>query len=319
MTNRTGRVVGRLAPSPTGRMHLGNIYAFLIAWLSARSQNGLVHLRIENLDTRAEDPRWTSLLLSDLEWLGLTWDGNPVYQRDRQDIYRETERELQAKGLLYPCFCTRAELHAASAPHVSDGTPIYPGTCRKFSDAEISKRSHTRPPAMRLIVPDEDDPAATIAFQDRVFGSRSENLAMTCGDFLIKRSDGIFAYQLAVVVDDAEMGITEIVRGRDLLTSVPRQIYLQRLLSLPEPTYAHIPLLTAKDGRRLSKRDRDRDMEALRERFETPERLLGWLAYTVGLTAAYEPRTADELALSFSWDLIRQHRQDIVAPEPPRE
>lgn len=303
-------VVGRFAPTPSGRMHLGNVYASLIAWLSVRSAGGRVVLRVEDLDPRTQSGPWTDLLLDDLRWLGLAWDGEPVYQHDRLELYRDAARELDATGLTYPCFCTRAELHAASAPHASDGTPVYAGTCRDLSPEEVAARSRVRPPALRLRVPDAADPAGTITFTDRVYGPQHQVLACECGDFLVRRSDGVFAYQLAVVVDDAEMGVTEIVRGCDLLPSTPRQIYLQRLLGLPQPAYAHVPLLLAPDGRRLAKRDHDLDMGELRARFDSAAALLGWLAGLTGLAPDTAPRTADELAASFSWDAVRAHREN---------
>lgn len=304
--------VGRLAPSPSGRMHLGNVFAALVAWLSARSAGGRLVLRVEDLDERTRSGPWTELMLDDLRWLGLYWDGDVVYQHDRLELYQAAIDTLEACGLIYPCFCTRAELHAASAPHASDGTPIYPGTCRNLATAEIAERSRKRPPALRLKVPLATDPAGTIAFTDRVFGSCREMLARDCGDFLVRRSDGVFAYQLAVVVDDAAMDVTEVVRGRDLLGSCARQMYLQDLLGYPHPAYAHVPLLVAPDGRRLAKRDRDLDMGELRVRFDTPEQLLGWLAHRSGLTPDDTPRTADELAATFTWDALRAHHDDIV-------
>ena len=305
-------IIGRFAPTPSGRMHLGNVFASLIAWLSARSAGGSVVLRVEDLDPRTQSGPWTELLLDDLRWLGLEWDGDPVYQHDRVERYREAVGRLSAAGLTYPCFCTRAELHAASAPHASDGTPVYTGTCRDLTPEEISARSATRPPAVRLRVPDGDDPRGTIAFEDRVYGTQRQVLAQECGDFLVRRSDGVFAYQLAVVVDDADMGVTEVVRGCDLMSSTPRQIYLERLLDLSEPAYAHIPLLLAPDGRRLAKRDRDLDMGELRTRFGTPAALLGWLAGIAGLAPDTAPRSASQLAETFSWETVREHRENMV-------
>ncbi len=303
-------VVGRFAPSPSGRMHLGNIFSCLVTWLSTRSQGGRVALRIEDLDTRCRQ-EWADALMRDLDWLGLTWDEGPIYQRDRIGRYEEALAKLEVAGLTYPCFCTRSELHAASAPHASDGTPIYAGTCRALSPAEVARKSELRAPAVRLRVPGLDDGAGVVEFVDRAYGPRSEALAAECGDFLVRRSDGVFAYQLAVVVDDAEMGITEVVRGCDLLGSTPRQLYLQNLLGYVHPTYAHVPLLVAPDGRRLSKRDGDCGMDALHERFGTPEALLGWLAGTAGIAPSTEPRSAEELARLFSWDALRAHHENI--------
>ena len=305
-------VVGRFAPSPSGRMHLGNVYAALVAWLSARSQGGRMVLRIEDLDPRTQSGPWADLLVEDLAWLGLDWDEGPIYQRDRIAHYEAALGRLADEGLLYPCFCTRAELHAASAPHASDGSPVYAGTCRGLTAAEVAERARTRPPATRLRVPSAADPAGTVRFEDRVYGAQESVLARDCGDFLVRRSDGVFAYQLAVVVDDAAMGVTEVVRGSDLLGSVARQRYLQDLLGFPHPDYAHVPLLVAADGRRLSKRDRDLAMDGLRERFGAPERLLGHVAWLGGLAPDAAPRSAGELVGLFSWDAVRAHRSDIV-------
>lgn len=304
-------MVGRFAPSPSGRMHLGNIYSALLAWLSVRSQGGSMVLRVEDLDARCKRGKWDEQLIADLQWLGLDWDEGPHYQSDRLDLYRDAVERLREQGLVYPCFCTRAELHAASAPHASDGTPIYPGTCRKLTADEVRARAGDRPPALRIAVPAGDDPAGRIRFVDRTYGPHEETLARDCGDFLVQRSDGVFAYQLVVVVDDAEMGVTEVVRGRDLLGSSARQIYLQRLLGYGQPTYAHVPLLIAADGRRLSKRDRDCDMHELKANFGTPEALLGHLAHAAGIAPDATPRTAAQLAEGFSWDAVRQNRADI--------
>ena len=309
------RPVGRFAPTPSGRMHVGNVYAFLLAWLSTRSAGGTLLLRIEDLDERTRSGPWTDLLLEDLRWLGLYWDGTVVYQHDRIEAYRAAAQRLEDAGLTYPCFCTRAELHAATAPHASDGTPIYAGTCRGLSAAEVAERSRTRPPATRLRVPDAEDSNGVIAFNDRVYGPQRQVLARACGDFLIRRSDGVFAYQLAVVVDDAQMGVSEVVRGCDLLSSTPRQIYLQRLLGFAEPAYAHIPLLVAPDGRRLAKRDHDLDMGELRKRFDTPATLLGRIAHRAGIAPDDTPRTAEQLAGIFSWAPLRQSHDDIVVSE----
>ncbi len=306
-------VVGRFAPSPSGRMHLGNVFSCLCAWLSARSQGGSVVLRIEDLDDRCKRPELAAQLIDDLAWLGLEWDEGPYYQHDRLNLYEAALHQLQDAGLTYPCFCTRAELHAASAPHASDGTPIYRGACRGLSAEEIVRRSTLRAPATRLRVPAVDDLVDDVVeFVDRTYGAQCEALATECGDFLVRRSDGVFAYQLAVVVDDAAMGVTEVVRGCDLLGSTPRQIYLQHLLGLPTPRYAHIPLLMSPDGRRLSKRDRDLDLGELRARFGTPEALLGWLAGQTGIAPGTTPRSAEQLVEHFSWDVIRKHRENIT-------
>ena len=212
------------------------------------------------------------------------------------DLYEKYENILRERGLLYPCFCSRAALHAASAPHLSDGRVLYAGTCRNLTDAQ--RAAKTKTPCWRVAVPDED-----VSFTDGLQGAYTQNLARGCGDFIIRRSDGVYAYQLAVVTDDADGGVTEIVRGRDLLSSTPRQLWLQETLGFAHPAYYHVPLLTAPDGRRLSKREKDLDLGALRQRL-SPQELLGQLAYLAGLQPEPAPATAAELASRFSWDLV---------------
>ena len=301
------KVVGRFAPSPSGRMHLGNVFSALMAWLSVRSAGGTMVLRIEDLDPDRCRPEYAEQLKDDLRWLRLDWDTEQTPQSRRTEAYRERFERLREMGLVYPCYCSRGELHAASAPHASDGNVIYTGTCRNLTEEE--RAGKTRRPAWRLIVPDEE-----FTFHDGLQGEYRENLARECGDFIIRRSDGVYAYQLAVVTDDAEAGVTQIVRGRDLLSSTPRQIYLQRLLGLPTPEYYHVPLLVAPDGRRLSKREHDLDMGALRERC-TPEALLGCLAQLSGLRPTAEPVTAGELAAVFSWNFAAKENITIGNPE----
>ena len=293
-------------------MHLGNAFSALVAWLSARAAGGEMVMRIEDLDPRAQSRERAEQLMRDLEWLGLTWDEGPHFQSEREEVYREALATLDEKGLTYPCFCSRAELHAATAPHASDGTPIYAGTCRDLADEEIARRTALRPPATRLRVPDEEDPAGTIEFLDLAYGAHREVLARECGDFLVRRSDGVVAYQLAVVVDDALMGVTQVVRGRDLLGSCARQIYLGRLLGYAAPEYGHVPLLIAGDGRRLSKRDKDLDLGALRESGVTPQSVVGTLAAAAGLADPGCEAMPAELVGSFSWERVAAHRADIV-------
>ena len=278
-----------------------------MAWASVRSQNGSLILRVEDLDIRAHNPQYTSLLLDDLQWLGLTWDKGPYYQSTRTELYQDALLDLRQQGLLYPCFCSRADLHAAQAPHASDGTYVYAGTCRNLSQSERKELSSHKIPATRIHVPNK-----IYAFEDKVYGSTSQNLAESCGDFIVQRADGVFAYQLAVVVDDADMGITEVVRGSDLLSSTPRQLYLQDVLGLSHLTYAHLPLLVAPDGRRLSKRNHDLDLGVLRSQGKTPEEILGFLAYCVGLTEENEPLSAVQIANRFSWETLRAHRKNVV-------
>lgn len=293
-------------------MHLGNAFSALVAWLSARAAGGGMVLRIEDLDPRAQSRERAELLMDDLRWLGLDWDEGPYFQSDRSEIYRKALDELRERGLTYPCFCSRAELHAATAPHASDGTPVYAGTCRGLSSTEVARRAALRPPATRLRVPDEEDPAGTITFADLAYGAHQEVLARECGDFLVRRSDGVVAYQLAVVVDDALMGVTQVVRGRDLLGSCARQIYLDGLLGYPAPEYGHVPLLVAPDRRRLSKRDKDLDLGVLRERGVCAERVVGTLAAAAGLCERGADVMPGELVGAFSWDAIASHREDVV-------
>ena len=306
-------VTGRFAPSPSGRMHLGNLLCSLLAWLSARHAGGRVVLRIEDLDPERCPRHFADQLEEDLSWLGLVWDeggsagGPQYYQSERTAIYQKALDQLDAKGLVYPCFCSRAQVHAASAPHRSDGQAIYPGTCRALTPEQRAARALKRSPATRLMVPDE-----SLAFVDGHMGPYEENLFRDCGDFILRRSDGVFAYQLAVVVDDAAMGVTQVVRGADLLSSTPRQLYLYRLLGLPEPEFYHLPLLLAADGRRLSKRDGDVSLEQLRSRYTSAE-IVGRLAYLAGQLEEPEPRTAESLIAGFDWAKVP--REDILLPE----
>ena len=297
------RQIGRFAPSPSGRMHLGNVFSALLAWLSVRSCGGQMLLRIEDLDPDRCRPEYADTLRRDLEWLGLDWDIEQPQQSLRAAEYARQFARLDAAGLVYPCYCTRGELHAASAPHASDGNVVYAGTCRRLTPEGRAEK--TRTPAWRLIVPEE-----TVSFVDGLQGAYVQNLARECGDFIIRRSDGVYAYQLAVVTDDAAGGVTQIVRGCDLLSSTPRQIYLQQLLGFSTPEYYHVPLLTAPDGRRLSKRERDLDMGALRERY-APEALVGRLAYLAGLLDAPQSVSACELAADFSWRRVKRENIPI--------
>lgn len=303
-------VRGRFAPSPSGRMHLGNAWSALLAWLSVRSRGGVMVLRLEDLDPdRCKRPLCDGVE-EDLRWLGLDWDeggsagGDAYYQSQRSTYYQAALDRLQTMQLLYPCFCTRGQLHAPNAPHRSDGEVIYPGTCRDLTEREREERAKTRRPALRIRVPDQ-----VIQFTDLLQGEYRENLARDCGDFILRRSDGVFAYQLAVVVDDGLMGINQVVRGSDLLTSTPRQIFLQRLLGYATPEYCHVPLLCAPDGRRLSKREADLTLDSLRASGVRPEEIVGRLACCAGLIDRPEPISARELIPLF--DLSKLPREDI--------
>lgn len=302
-------VIGRFAPSPSGRMHLGNVFAAMLAWLYARSADGELLLRIEDLDPDRCKPDYVTQLREDLRWLGLDWDREGQPQSQRSAVYQAAFDQLAAQDLIYPCYCSRAELHAASAPHASDGTPIYGGTCRDLTAA--ARMAQTRKPAWRLKVP-----AQTYCFSDGLQGLQQENLAQECGDFIVRRSDGVYAYQLAVVVDDGAMGVSQVVRGKDLLHSTPRQLYLQELLGLPHPDYVHVPLLLAPDGRRLSKRDLDLDLGALRQNHR-PESILGALACAAGLLERPAAISLPELCAIF--DPARMRSDNLIFTLPSAE
>ena len=293
--------VGRFAPTPSGRMHLGNVFAALIAWLSVRSRNGSLVLRMEDLDTQRTSDAFAQILREDLRWLGLDWDTETAPQSQRSQVYDRYFQQLADRKLLYPCYCTRSQLHSVNAPHLSDGTYVYPGTCRNLTEAQ--RASFDRLPAWRVLVPDRE-----WTVEDHIQGTYRENLLTDCGDFVVRRADGVHVYQLAVTVDDGEAGVTEVVRGTDLLSSAPRQMYLQELFGFPHPEYAHVPLLLAPDGRRLSKRDRDLDLDALRQRLSA-EQLIGILGHTAGLLEKPVAISAEELAGEFSWDKL--HKQAI--------
>ena len=285
--------VGRFAPTPSGRMHLGNVFAALIAWLSVRSRDGEMVLRMEDLDTQRTSAAFAEILRDDLRWLGLTWDRETPAQSQRSAVYDKYFEILREKGLLYPCYCTRSQLHSVNAPHLSDGTYVYPGTCRNLTEGE--QAAFRRPPAWRVVVPDR-----VWTVEDRIQGTYRCNLATECGDMVVRRADGVYVYQLAVTVDDGEAGVTEVVRGMDLLSSAPRQMYLQELFGFPHPEYAHVPMLLAPDGRRLSKRDRDLDLGILRQRLSR-EALLGVLAFAAVLIDQEVPVSLEELTKEFSW------------------
>ena len=286
-------VVGRFAPTPSGRMHLGNVFAALIAWASVRSRNGGMVLRMEDLDTQRTSADFASVLRDDLRWLGLDWDLETEPQSQRSAVYDRYFEKMMDEGLLYPCYCTRSQLHSVNAPHLSDGTYVYPGTCRNLQNPPAGRK-----PSWRVMVPDK-----VWSFTDRVQGDYSLNLATDCGDMVVRRADGVYVYQLAVTVDDGEAGVTEVVRGMDLLSSGPRQMYLQELLGFSHPEYGHVPMLLAPDGRRLSKRDKDLDLGELRKHL-TPEALIGNLAAAAGLIDRYEKISAGELAKEFSWEKL---------------
>ena len=260
-------------------------------------------LRIEDLDSGRSRQSFSDEIMRDYEFLGLHWDSGPFYQSSRFDEYQDAFNELKGRGLVYPCFCTRADLHAASAPHAGE-KPVYPGSCRNLDDAtrssrERDARAHGREPSQRLIVPHE-----VFGFDDIFQGHHEQLLDRDCGDFVIRRSDGSFAYQLAVVLDDALQGVNCVVRGCDLLSSTPQQMYLQQLFGLPEPLYAHVPLMMGPDGNRLSKRHEDASLEHLLERYKSPAAIMGHIAYVSGLIGRDEPCMPDDLIRNANLDAL---------------
>ena len=293
--------VGRFAPSPSGKMHLGNLFSFLLAWCSVRSAGGELVLRMEDLDPQRTSAEFAALIRRDLLRFGLDWDREVPCQSTRTAAYDAAFSKLEEMGLIYPCYCSRSQVHAASAPHLGQSEFVYAGTCRDLTPEQRAARK--RAPAWRLRVPNQE-----WTVHDGLQGDYTELLSRDCGDFVVRRADGVYAYQLAVVVDDADNGITQVVRGRDLLASAPRQMYLFSLLGRPAPEYLHVPLLLAPDGRRLSKRDGDLDLEALLGRF-TPEEILGKLAFSAGLLDRDEAVSAKELASVFDWSRVR--KEDI--------
>ena len=302
--------VGRFAPSPSGRLHLGNLLALLLAWLDARALGGELIFRMEDLDPARSKPEYAEKMADDLRWLGLDWDrgwpDDPAYAQSRRTaLYEEAFETLRARGLVYPCWCTRSErLAAASAPH--PGEREFDGGCRcahlSAAEREAMARSG-RKPAWKLHSPD-----AAITLIDGHYGPLTQNPARELGDCILRRSDGVYAYQLAVSVDDRAMGVTRVVRGRDLLASAPRQKWLIETLGGTAPDYCHCPLLTDGAGK-LSKRLGSLSTEVLR-REKRPEAVVGELAFLCGLIDRKEPVTPRELLPGFSWDKVK--RADIA-------
>lgn len=288
---------GRFAPSPTGPLHVGNLRTALLAWLFARSAGARFLMRVEDLDRSRVRPGIEESQLADLRAIGLDWDGPVVRQSERLGLYEEAVERLDAGGLLYPCYCTRKEIRAAvSAPHGIAAADRYPGTCRELTKAERAGREAAgRPPALRVRAE-----GAGISFEDRVWGHQEGET----DDFVVRRNDGAPSYQLAVVVDDADQGIGEVVRGADLVDSTPRQILLARLLGLPVPRYAHVPLVLGPDGERLAKRHGAVTLGDCAAQGDGPEELLAWMARSLGLAEAGERPAVGDLLLSFDPDRI---------------
>lgn len=299
----------RLAPSPTGALHLGNARTFLLNWLMARQNGWKVLLRIEDLDGPRVKRGADRMAIDDLSWLGLDWDEGPVYQSPRLPVYRDAMSRLLASARAYACVCSRKEVEtAASAPHAEDGAAVYPGTCRgKFASIESAVATPGREPAVRFDVGSE-----IVQFTDGFSGPHRTDVARQLGDFVIAKGDGSPAYQLAVVIDDAEMGVTDVIRGDDLIDSTPRQILLYRALGLESriPAYTHLPLVIGPDGRRLAKRHGDTRIASYREAGVTPGRLLALLAGWSGVHGAGDDVTARDLVGRF--DLARLPRHAVV-------
>jgi glutamyl-tRNA synthetase len=296
--------VGRLAPSPTGRLHVGHARTFLLAFWRARSKGGRIVMRLEDLDGPRVRPGMSDTILSDLEWLGIDWDGPPFVQSRGIDAIREAARELVAKGVAYACVCTRADLRSAqSAPQAGDVEPRYPGTCRdRF--ASLAAARAEREAGLRFRVPDGE-----VEIADGVAGPRRFDVQAQIGDFLIARRDGAPAYQLAVVVDDARQGVTEIVRGDDLLPSAARQWHLQRALGLAHPAWFHVPLVADEQGRRLAKRADDVSLAELRERGVDPRAIVGWAARSAGQDVPARVTAAEVTSV---FDLARLPRTPVT-------
>ncbi|MBT1173560.1 glutamyl-Q tRNA(Asp) synthetase [Bifidobacterium sp. MA2] len=340
-------MTGRFAPTPSGRMHIGNITAMLAAWLDARGAGsadsdarGRMLLRIEDIDTPRVLPDADRWIMDDLDWLGLDWEGEPVYQSRRLDLYEQALRALEDAGpaLVYPCFCSRADIRAASAPQEGDGFQIYPGTCRRLlrdhPDTVRDRLARGDRHSLRIAMP---EPSSIVTFVDRVFGPQAYDLAREIGDSVIRRSDGLFAYQFVVTVDDLVTGVDSIVRGRDLLRSTALQTYIRdRLIasgfgnvpadcesspSPSHPAYTHIPLIDNAAGRRLAKRERSLDMGALRARGVTAEQVIGYCAWLLRLIDDPEPRTAADLLPTFrahGWTALRANPADrALDPDAP--
>lgn len=297
---------GRFAPSPSGRMHLGNIYSAVLSWVSVKCNDGEWILRIEDLDRQRCKAVYAEQIEDDLRWLGLSWDAGGMgastehsfCQSQRTHLYQAELDKLQQMGLLYPCFCSRADIMASSAPHQSDGMLVYSGKCRNLTADQKKIFLQQRKPAIRIALPNKD-----ICFVDLNYGKQMFNLAQQCGDFIVQRADGNFAYQLAVVTDDALMGVTHVVRGCDLLSSTPQQIFLYQALGYQVPTFAHLPLLMSSAGNRLSKRDQHTDMGYLRQHYSA-EQILGLVGFYAGIIDQHTAISLDELIKEFSWDKI---------------
>jgi glutamyl-tRNA synthetase len=303
--------IGRLAPSPTGLLHLGNAWSFWLAWLDARSVGGRLVLRMEDIDPARSRDEYARAIRHDLAWLGLDWDDEARPQSRRAGAYEQALSFLAAKGLVYPCFCSRKELRSlAGAPQVGDAGAPYRGVCRRLSAEERAAREASgRRKALRLVCPS----SRQWSFADRVCGAQTFTLEDCGGDFALCRSDGVYSYQLAVAVDDMELGVTSVVRGEDILCSTPRQLYLYSIFERPAPVYAHLPLVLDHQGVRLAKRHASLSLTGLREAGVRPEVIWGFLASLSGLRETFSPLRAADLLSGFS--LEKLSRRTLRLPE----
>jgi len=311
MKDTQSSIVGRLAPSPTGLLHLGSAWAFLLAFVFARSQSGTVVLRIEDIDPQRSKKTFIESILFDLKWLGIEWDRDPYFQSTRLDLYEDALALLAQKKVVYPCFCTRKELKLlACAPHTEDIGTLYPGTCRNLSDACVRKRIEEGALySLRFACPNEP-----CIFSDTVYGTFSLMPSDFGGDFAVKRSDGVISYQLAVAVDDALMGVNQVVRGRDILYSTPKQMLIQKFLGLERLCeYIHIPLLLDPLGERLAKRHASLSLQYLRKEGVRPERIIGFLCHLAGITETFQTLNVRDLIGFLSPSLLP--KKDIQLPE----
>ena len=301
----TTSVRTRFAPSPTGDLHLGGAWTALASWVLARRSRGKFVLRIEDLDAPRVVEGSRARIEADLRWLGLDWDETAPPQSERSNAYRDAIGTLMGADLVYPCDCSRADVaRVASAPHPGEEA-VYPGLCRDEDPARTMKR----PAAQRVRVPDQ-----VFEYEDPVAGKVRQRLDEDVGDFVLRRGDGAFSYQVAVVVDDAAMGITHVVRGADLLSSTPRQMWLARALGLPSPTYLHVPMVVASDGSRLSKRTPGGIVREHREAGVEPARIIGALAHGLGLMPTSAPATPAEVAKACAGREIAWRREAWAVP-----
>ncbi len=297
----TQHYVGRLAPSPTGLLHLGNAFAFLWTYVFAQGHGGKVFLRMEDIDPERSRSHYAQSIEEDLRWLGIHWDDAVICQSQRSQAYEQAIHYLQSQGYIYPCYCTRKELRSlAGAPHMDDAGAPYPGTCQHLSLAErMHKEALGRKACLRLRCDSQKRP---IIFDDAIMGTQQMTLQALGGDFALRRSDSVVAYQLAVVVDDAYQGITHIVRGCDIMVSTPRQLYLSNLLGYAQACYAHVPLLFDTQGERLAKRHASLSLQSLRTRGIRASKIIGLLAYLSGIIENIQEISIDEICHTFPYE-----------------